>query len=183
MEAIAREWLDALESRFGAIGEIMHIQGEGKPRIFVFYFDDWPEPEMMTAVTFGLSNANPLEWTHGGVELMVALETQDRSWGLSAGYFASAFFNERRFAYGDIFKVDDPISNESQINTFLVFGPPFLEQDEAKIELADRTVFLKGMYPLFESEIGLYERLGLTEFWNVDELDVLNPRRKPIRQT
>ncbi|HNO78422.1 MAG TPA: suppressor of fused domain protein [Phycisphaerae bacterium] len=181
MENIASEWLEALQARFGEISQIKHIESEGKPKVFVFYFDGWPEPGLMTAVTFGLSNANHPDWKYGGVELMVSLETQDRSWGLSAAYFASAFFNERPFAYGDIFMVDDPISDESEMNAYLVFGPPFLEQADAQIDLSDRSVFLKGMYPLYESELDQYERLGLEDFWRLDELDILNPRRRPVQ--
>ncbi len=181
LKNIASEWLEELEARFGAISETKHIQSEGKPKVFVFYFDDWPEPDLMTAITFGLSNSNHPDWKYGGVELMVSLETQDRSWGLAAAYFASAFFNERPFSFGDIFKVDDPISDESEMNAYLVYGSPFLEEEEDQIDLSDRTVFLKGMYPLYESELSLYERIGLSEFWNLDDLDILNPRRRPVQ--
>jgi hypothetical protein len=110
----------------------------------------------------------------------VSLDTQDPSWGLGIGYFASAFFDEKRFSFGDIFKIDDPISDESTMNAFLVFAPSFLDQNQAKFELPDRTIFLTGMYPIYDEEIELYDRIGLEEFWHSDGFDIYNPLRKRI---
>lgn len=173
-------WLEALENRFGRVNEIKEMQSEGKPKIHILYFYDLPEKGTLTAVTCGLSNSNHPEWKHAKPELIVSLDTDDPGWGLGIGYFASAFFDEKRFSYGDIFMVDDPISNESPMNAFLVFAPSFLNQEQAKFELPDRTIFLTGMYPIHEEEIELYDRIGLKEFWHADGFDMYNPRRNKI---
>jgi len=173
-----QEWLKALEERFGEVNEILPVQSEGMPKIYVLYFYDLPEKGSLTAITCGLSNANNPNWKFGRPELIVTLDTSDRSWGLGTGYFASAFFGKKDFSYGDIFKIDDPLSDESEMNAFLVFGPSFLNQDEAKFELSDRTISLTGMYPLYEEEIELYDKIGLEKFWHREGFEIYNPKRK-----
>jgi hypothetical protein len=174
-------WLEALEQRFGGVSEIKEIQSAGKPRIFVFYFEDLPEKGNLTAVTCGLSNANHPDWKFGKPELIISLDTADRGWGRGAGYFASAFFGEKRFRYGDLFKVDDPLSSESPMNTCFLFAPSFLDKDQAKFEFSDRTIFLIGMYPMYDEEIEIYQRIGLEAFWHADGFDLYNPRRRQVR--
>jgi len=175
-----KSWLEALEERFGQVDEIREMQSDGKPKISIFYFYDLPEKGTLTAITCGLSNSNYPDWKFGKPELIVSLDTEDPSWGLGIGYFASAFFDEKRFSYGDVFKIDDPISDESPMNAFLVFAPSFLDKEQAKFELPDRTIFLAGMYPIYNEEIDLYNHIGLEGFWHSDGFDMYNPRRNKI---
>ena len=176
-----REWLESLENKFGSVSEIKKIQSCGKPKIFVFFFDNLPENGCSTAVTCGLSNANHPEWKFGKPEFIVSLESYNRSWGLSIAYFASVFFNKKRFQYGDIFKIDDPISPESLMNGFLVFAPPFSTQEDFTFNLSDRKICLVGMYPVYDKEIEFYDKVGLKEFWNTDGFEIYNPKRKMIK--
>lgn len=176
-----KEWLEALENKFGDVSEIKEFQSNGKPKIYIFYFDDLPEKGCTTAITCNLSSANHPEWKIAKPELLVSLESRDRSWGLGIGYFASTFFNEKRFRYGDIFKIDDPISPESQMNGFLVFAPSFSSQEDFTFNLSDRKVNLVGMYPIYEKEIVFYDKVGLKEFWHADGFDIYNPKRKIIK--
>ncbi len=176
-----KEWLEALENKFGDVSEIKEFQSNGKPIIHVFYFDDLPEIGYSTAVTCGLSNANHPEWKITKPELMVSLESRDRSWGLGIAYFASAFFNEKRFRYGDVFEINDPISPESSMNGFLVFAPPFSTQEDFTFNLSDRKVSLVGMYPIYNKEIEFYGKVGLKEFWHTDGFEIYNPKRKIIK--
>jgi hypothetical protein len=176
-----KEWLKALEEKFGSVSEIQQFQSYGKPEIYVLFFDDLPENGFLTAVTCGLSNANHPEWKVAKPELMVSLESRERSWGLGIAYFASTFFNEKRFRYGDVFKIDDPISPESLMNGFLVFAPPFSTQEDFTFNLSDRKVYLVGMYPIYEKEIDFYDKVGLKEFWHTDGFDFYNPKRMLIK--
>jgi len=178
-----KAWLEALEERFGEVNEIKEIQSEGKPKIFVFYFHNLPEDGTLTAVTCGLSNSSHPDWKFGRPELIVSLDTEDPSWGLAVGYFASAFFNEKRFSYGDVFQMDDPISDESPMSAFLVFAPSFLDQTQAKFSLQDRTINLVGMYPIFEEEVELYDKIGLKEFWHSEGFELYNPRRNKLKNS
>ncbi|QDV20774.1 Suppressor of fused protein (SUFU) [Gimesia panareensis] len=182
MDAFETNWLKALEERFGEIDAIVEVQAnDNQPEIKVIYFEHLPEEGTLTAVTCGLSQASHPDWEEGSKpELIVSLDTNDKNWGFAAGFFASAFFNEKRFSYGDIFQIDDPISDESEMCAYLVFAPSFLNQDEATFELPDRTIHLKGLYPLYESEIDVYDQIGLEKFWHSDEFDMYDVKRKPV---
>jgi len=174
-------WLEALEERFGAVSTVREMQSAGKPKIHVFYFEALPEAGMLTAVTCGLSNAAHPDWKFGRPELIVTMESANPAWGLAAGYFASTFFNEKRFSYGDMFKLDDPISDEGEMNAYLVFAPSFLDKEQARFELPDRTIHLAGMYPVYDEEIAIYDRIGLKDFWHADRFEMYNPRRGRVR--
>ncbi len=174
-------WLAELEYNFGEVDDIMEMQAENKPKIFIFYFEDFPTVGLLTAVTCGLSNASHPDWGANKPELIVTLDTTDRSWGLAAGYFASSFFNEKSFSYGDVFNLDDPISNESEMNALLAYAPSFLDRDQMIFEFSDRTVNLVGMYPLFNEEIDIYEKIGLEALWKTKGFHIYNPRRKRIK--
>jgi hypothetical protein len=179
--AFGKVWLEALEAKFGAVSEIKEVQSPGKPRIYVFYFDDLPEKGYTTAVTCGLSNSTHPAWKFGKPELIVTMKSRSRSWGLAAGIFASTFFDEKRFSYGDMFKLDDPISEEGEMNTYLVFAPSFLDKDAARFELKDRIIHVAGMYPVYDEEIAIYDRIGLKAFWHSEGFEMYNPRRGRVR--
>jgi len=178
--AFDQQWKDALEERFGSIDDVAEVQSEGKPKIQIFYFEDLPEEGTLTAVTCGLSNAAHPNWEAGKPELIVSLDTNEKSWGFAAGYLASAFYNEKAFSYGDLFKLDDPISDENEMNAFFVFAPSFLDQEQATFQLPDRTIHLAGMYPIYDEEIEIYNKIGLKAFWHSEGFDLYNPRRNKI---
>lgn len=175
-----QQWKEVIEERFGTIDDVVEVQSEGKPQVKVFYFEDLPEEGALTAVTCGLSNASHPDWIAEKPELIVSLDTNDKSWGFAAGYFASAFFNEKTFSYGDLFKLDDPISNESEMNAYFVFAPSFLDQEQATFHLPDRIIHLAGMYPLYDEEIDIYNEIGLKAFWHLEGFDLYNPRRNKV---
>ncbi|MBN73832.1 MAG: hypothetical protein CME32_31635 [Gimesia sp.] len=173
-------WHEALEERFGMIDDTLEVQSEGCPEIKVFYFEDLPKEGILTAVTCGLSNASHPDWIGGKPELIVSLETMDKSWGFAAGYFASALFGKKTFSYGDLFKLDDPFSDESEMNVFLAFAPSFLDQKNSTFNLPDRTIHLIGMYPLYDEEVEVYSRIGLKEFWHSEGFELYNPKRNKV---
>jgi hypothetical protein len=170
-------WLAELEARFGTVNEIEAIRAEGGPEVFVMFFRELPEPGMTTAVTCGLSLADHPDWKFGRPELIVTMCSDSLDWGLAAGWFASAFFGEKRFSYGDVFKLDDPISDEGAMNAYLLFAPSFLDQEQARFDLGSKPINLVGLYPLYDDEIDTYERLGLQAFWHADGFELDNPVR------
>ena len=176
-----KEWLGALESRFGEVNEIRKIQADGGPTIFAFYFRDLPEPGFITAITCGLSRADHPDWKFGTPELMVTMQSDSLAWGLCAAYFASAYFGEKRFSYGDVFKVDDPISEDSEMNAYLLFSPAFLDREQASFDLGGKPINLVAMYPLYDDEIAIYDRVGLEAFWHADGFELDNPGRARVR--
>jgi hypothetical protein len=180
-DSYGKLWLEALQARFGEITVIKKIQCPDKPIIYIFYFDELPEKGFLTAVTCGLSEAKHPDWKLGAPELIVTMKSSSHSWGMAAGYFASSFFGEKRFSYGDVFKVDDPISEEGEMNAYLLFAPSFLDQEQSRFVLPDRTVNLVGLYPIYDDEIDIYDRVGLEAFWHADGFEMYNPKRGRVR--
>lgn len=178
--AFAKDFLLALEEKFGEVSEIRKIGSEGKPEITVFYFNDLPEEGLLTAVTCGLSGANHPDWKNGAPELIVTLKTQDTGWGLAAGYIASAFFGEKKFEYGDLFRLDDPFSDDNAMKTYFVFAPSFLDRDDSRIEVGGRVVHMKGVYPLYDEELELYKQAGLERFWKAEGFDLYETDRPKV---
>ncbi|WP_394779307.1 suppressor of fused domain protein [Undibacterium sp.] len=174
-------WLMELEARFGQVNFIKEIQSDGKPKIYIFYFEGLPEDGFLTAVTCGLSDAKHTDWKYGAPELIVTMESQSQSWGMAAGYFASSFFAEKRFSYGDMFKLDHPISDEGDMNAYLLFAPSFLDQEQARFELPDRIINLVGVYPVYDDEIAIYDKIGLKEFWHAEGFEMYNPNRARVK--
>ena len=178
---IAEEWIQELEKRFGEINYIHKIgcDDKSKPEIAVFFFHNLPD-NLLTSITFGLSNAQRDEWKFGKPELIVTLDTKDKAWGLSAGYFASSFFNEKTFQYGNLFTLDSPISQESDMSGYFIFAPSFLDQKQSTIELSDRKIHLVSMYPIYQEEIELIKSKGLKYFWHMDGYDMYDVNRRNL---
>ena len=173
-------WREALEQRFGVPVQVAGVKLEGDPRMLVYYFNDFPAKGMLTAVTCGLSSANRPEWVHGKPELMFSLRTADPSWGSAAALLAQNFHKTGSFAYQSCFKLDTPMSGDSAMNACFVYKPFFLEGEQLKFELPDRTIFLAGLYPMYDEEVSLYETIGLQAFWDTPGYDYLNPRRASL---
>lgn len=175
-----KEWLLALEKRFGVEAQIAQITLENRPRMLVYYFQDFPAKGMLTAVTAGLSNASHPDWVHGKPELSFSLHTSDNTWGTAAAFIAQSFFNKKSFSYESSFALDRPMSGDSAMNACFVYRPQFLNKEQIKFELPDRTIFLAGLFPLYEEEIALYESKGTESFWNTPGFEPFNPRRASL---
>lgn len=152
------------------------------PPVAVFVYKDWPEVGFITGFTLGLSAASHPEWKIGKPELMISVESEDEAWMFAVGYMAEQLRGRCPFRYGDTINFHAQISEESELDAFLVFAPPFLEKAEMAVNLRDFTCNIAGMYPMFSSEIKLYEELGLDKFWSLPEWDPLNVHRARLRQ-
>jgi hypothetical protein len=176
-----KEWLLALERRFNMQAtEIAHITLSGRPRMLIFYFADFPAAGMLTAVTAGLSNASHPGWVHGKPELSFTLKTTDRGWGKGAAYLAQEFFGKRSFAYQSSFALHMPMSGDSAMSACFVYRPQFMDKDQVKFELQDRTIYLAGLFPMHDEEIALYEAKGIEAFWNTPGFHPYDPTRASI---
>jgi len=183
-DTFEKEWIDALQLKFGDVSIIIKFPGNEAYQIFLYYFDDLPENGFTTAVTCGVSNARHPDWKLARPELMISMEGNDRAWGLGMANLAYNFFGKASFRYGDIFRMENPISDQSPMNGLLEFAPPFSTQADFTFKLSDRTICLAGMYPVYEREIEYYQQVGLKEFWHSEGFELYNPKRqiiKPLR--
>lgn len=182
-EHFGKNWLAALEARFGQVTEIGEIKAQGQPRIRIFYFAHFPERGMLTAVTCGLSDAAHPDWKAGKPELMISLETRERDWGASVAYLASHYFNKQKFFYGDLFRVDAPLSKESPMTGCFIYAPSFLNPAEARFELPDRVVHLSGVYPLYDDEVEIARQYGIDKIWRSEAFQLYQPQRDHVTLT
>jgi hypothetical protein len=176
-----RNWLRALQERFGPVAEIRHVQVGDNPNIIGFFFPNLPHPGSTTAVTCGLSRAEHPAWKLGRPELMVTMRSDKLDWGLAAAFFASNCFGQKKFTYGDIFNSDMPLADDTEMKGFLLLAPAFLDREQAKFDIGDKPIHLVAAYPLYEEEIALYHRIGLEAFVKTEGFELDNPARKPLQ--
>ena len=151
------------------------------PSVAVFVYRDWPEAGFITGFTFGLSAGEHPDWKFGKPELMISVESADESWAFAVGYMAESLRGNCPFCYGSKINFRAKISEESELDAFLVFAPPFLKNDQKAVKLSSYACNIAGMYPMFSSEFSLYDELGLEKFWHLRGWDPLNVRRQPLR--
>lgn len=152
----------------------------GLPGVSAIVYENWPEAGIITGFTFGLSVVPHPEWRLGRPELMIMMESTDRDWPFSAAYTAARFRGDCPFSYGNTINFRDRISEESELDAFIVFAPPHLDRNRQRVDLDGYTCFIAGLYPMYSSEFELYERVGLEQFWHHPGWDPLNPRRPRI---
>ena len=85
------------------------------------------------------------------------------------------------FSSGNILNFHDRICDDSELDAFLIIDPPFLEKEQMSVQLADYRCNIAGVYPLFSSEFGLYEKLDLERFWKLPNWDPLNVSRQRLQ--
>ncbi|MES2129575.1 MAG: suppressor of fused domain protein [Pseudomonadota bacterium] len=180
IEDFPKAWLLALEEKFGVASAIREVTPPGKPRVYVYYFENWPEKGHLTAVTCGLSVSGHKDWKHGTPELMVSMRSNSHGWGASAGYFVSSFFGEESFSYGQTFKLDRPLADDCSMNCYLLAPPPYFVPGTATFDVAGKTVHLVGAYPLYDDELATYERVGFEPFFLAEGFDRFNPKRARV---
>jgi hypothetical protein len=148
--------------------------------VFVFEYQDWPEQGWITGFTFGLSDANHDDWKFGRPELMISVESADCVWPIAIGYLAERLRGKCPFCYGNTIDFKAEISEESKLDAFLIFHPLHLTREQASLKLNDFTCNISGAYPLYNSEVAIYEELGLERFWSLPDWDPSNVHRPPI---
>jgi hypothetical protein len=87
------------------------------------------------------------------------------------------------FTYGSTINFRAKISDESDMDAFLVFAPSFLQKEQMSVKLNDFACNIAGMYPMFSSEFRLYKEIGLERFWHLPGWEPCNVHRKPLTET
>ncbi len=187
MPSDAKLYLNHLEALFGVQSSSYSRVDSSRPDlppIHAAFFHDVPEPGYVTAATFGLSLATHPDWQQGKPELLICVNTLDETWGEAVMMVVEAFRGECPFLYGDVLSYGKPISRESALSAFLVSLPALptgpLTHKQAAIPVARETIFLKGIYPIYEGEIALLQEIGLERFWHLDGFNPWNIHRPDL---
>lgn len=179
----AEAFLDAIESLFGLADSIERFDADDNqsPPIHVFVYRDLPDEGWTTAITYGLSAAEHPDWRYGKPELMLCIDSKLDDWPRALGAFAAMFRSENSFEYGSVLTTDVPVAADTEMSGFVVFEPPLPDAVEEQIDLPNKVVHLRGMYPIHAKEVPLIRELGLEEFWHHPDFEEpLNPARPPI---
>jgi hypothetical protein len=174
--------LDQITGRDETVIRKIESTHDGLPSVYVFIYKGWPEQDLITGFTFGLSAANHPDWKFGRPELMVSVESDDEAWPLSVGFMAEQLRGDCPFCYGNTINFKEKISENSDLDAFLIFGPPFLKKEQQAVDLEKYTCNIAGMYPIYSQEIELYNDIGLEAFWHMEEWDPFNTKRKPMKK-
>ena len=182
MESDAEVFIESLTRLFGAEDVIRKIDSTKPklPPVSLFVYHNLPEDGMVTAVTYGLSYAKHPDWKIGTAELIVTVNGDDESFGLATAFFAERYRGDSPFSFGNVFTMEEPISEKSAMSGFFVFMPSFLDMPQATIELPSKKVFLKGMYPIYRGEAALFDEIGLEKFWHLDGYDMYDTNRADL---
>ena len=178
----AEHYVDYLDETFGEETCILREDGvDGGPPISIFVYENIPEEGMMTGVTYGLSLvANPV-WTRSRPEMIISMESTSRSWPGVAANLTAYFSLKKRFSYGDVFTVDGPLTEDTEMDAMLIFAQSILDPENAAVDLPDYRIHLSQFYPFYRSEIELYRRIGLEAFWKHPDFGMYDPKRSRIQ--
>ena len=146
-------------------------------------YKDIPEEGMLTAFTYGLSAVKHPDWKAGRAELMIAVESQDKSWAVAIAQLANKLRGDCPFSYSNTINFGRRISEESEMDAFLIFAPSIFQNQDDYLHLdigLDFNISIAAAYPIYSSEIEFIEREGLEKFWKHPDFDLYNVRRKRI---
>lgn len=182
MPTNAELFIQHLGNTFGDEDVIHKADAEdgGQP-VFVFVYKNLPEDGMITGVTYGLSALPFKPWKYSRPEMIVSVQSLNLNWPIAAGIFAGSFRGQKVFQYGDVFTTDDPLASDSKMDGFLVFAQSILEPEQATVQLNDYRINFSQFYPIYRSEIPIYEKIGLEAFLHHPGFDMYDISRKPIK--
>jgi hypothetical protein len=146
-------------------------------------YKDIPEKGIITGITYGLSLGNHPDWKFGRPELIITVDSKDTSWAQVAGYLANSLRGVCPFSYSNTINFREKISDESEMDAFLVFAPSILDKkDFANIDIGlNYKINIAGLYPIYASEMEYIEKNGLEKFWKHPNFDMYNVNRKRIK--
>jgi len=174
-------FFDHLDRIFGEPSVIHRSEPiDGLPPVAVFVYKNIPEPGMITGVTYGLSLYPHPAWKLARPEMVVSVDSLDTAWPCAAGVFAADYRGKSRFCFGDVFTTDGPLAPDTKMDAFLIFALSILPQELQTVQMDHYKVHLSQFYPIYRSELPLYEKLGLERFFKHPQFDIYDVGRKPI---
>lgn len=178
-----KSYLDFLRKSFGRYDVVLkHDCPRGGREVSVYVFRNCPEPGMITGVTYGLSTeavpgADP---GHSRPELMISVESTDTMWAWNAAFFAAEYRGLRTFSTGEMYFADEPLAGDTLMDGLLAYAPTILPGEKAWVKTPTGVIQFMQMYPIFRSELVVYERYGLPALWNHPGFEIYNPKREPV---
>jgi len=155
------------------------------PGVTTIVYENVPEKGMITSFTYGLSLGNHPDWKNGRPELTLTVKSENFSWGRISGHLANWLRDKCPFSYGDPIDFQERISDDSEMDGFLVFAPSIFKNksDYDNLDIGTKyRIYIKGIYPIYSSEIEVMPKLGFEKFWKHPNFDLYNVNRKRITE-
>lgn len=155
---------------------------EGVNNVTAIVYRDFPTIGYVTAVTYGLSLVEHDDWKYGRAELCICVKSENIDWGIVIGYIANHLRGKFPFTYGNTINFGEKVNEESQMDAFLIFTPTIFEREEyMDIDIGlDYKINLASLYPIYNSEIEIYNKIGIEEFLNHPKFDFYDVTREAI---
>jgi hypothetical protein len=99
---------------------------DGLQGVTSIVYENIPEKGMVTGVTYGLSLVEHEDWKFGRPELMITVDSKDIAWGQVIGFLANRLRGDCPFSYSNTINFRERISDESEMDAFLIFAPLYL---------------------------------------------------------
>jgi hypothetical protein len=164
--------------------EIVPLQSDTPelPGVTCLVYRDIPKPGHITGVTYGLSEASHAEWRKARPELSISVRSTDLDWVLAVGAMATQLRGDCPFAHGDTVNVGESIAIESEMSAFFVFIPTIFQRHQfLGIDVGgSHKIDIAGLYPMYESELPVFAKLGLMGFWDQKNFDLFNVQRPRV---
>lgn len=156
---------------------------EGLPGVSSIVYRDVPEKGYITALTYGLSLVKHPDWKFGRPELCISVESSGNAWAMVAGYVANHLRGDCPFSYGQTINFGERISEDSEMDAFLIFAPSTLDrEDYLDIDVGlDYKINIAGLYPIYSEEMDVYDQIGLKAFWHHPDFDNYSVNRERIK--
>ena len=178
------KYLDHLDNIFQAEPQFYREKSlhDKFPGVANIVYNDIPEKGMITALTYGLSLIKHKDWKFGRPELCISVESQNKSWGQIAGFLANQLRGKFPFCYGQTINFREKISDDSEMDAFLIFAPSILDKEHyLDINIGtDYKINIAGLFPIYSSELEQIDKIGLEAFWKHPDFDPYNVQRNRV---
>jgi hypothetical protein len=153
----------------------------GMGMVYGITYFDYPEKELTTGFTYGLSESNHSEWKAAKPELSITTVSSSTDWTQALAYLVEWNRETHAFLPGSLFHYGKPVSPDSAMDAFLVFNPAIGNGDEFRsIQLADDTISILGVHPLYYGEVAMLQKVGIRKFMDLPEYRLFSVTRPDL---
>lgn len=183
----AEKYLNHLDKVFQR--EALYFRAESikgdLPGVTTIVYKDFPKKGFTTGLTYGLSLGYNLGWKFVRPELCICVESDNTDWAQVAGYLANNLRGDCPFSYGQTINFEGTVSDDSEMDAFLVFAPSIFDNKEDYLNIdvqQDYKISIAQLYPIYSQEIKVLDQIGLKAFWHHPDFDMFSVNRKEIFQ-
>ena len=183
MNPSSEQYIDALSLRYGEPTSVVGVESDNAElgMVLAISYSNYPQPGLLTGFTYGLSAASHSQWRDAKPELVVTVQSSNEDWVHAVAYLVEWQRDRHDFAPGSLFHYGKPVSQNSSMNSFLVFEPVAKDQQIfAPIEFDNQSIVLRMVYPLYEGEVGLIQKVGIRKFMGLPQYDFFSVDRPDL---